>query len=154
MVPHECFSFKLQQNVCSSTLLYSFSRLLLMTHATAHHSETTHSHSFGEIHRFYWKSVSFPVLPRVLRGDPITGFWPHLSDHLPPDVAASWRPVWGLSARLLRLLHRFVVGSAMRFSVLEYRTNYDWIWHTASWTLELKRLWLTSVKSVKLHMTV
>lgn len=105
------------KNVCGLTLLYSSSRLLLMIHATAHHSETTHSHSFWEIHRFYRMSVSFPILPRVLRGDPITGFWPHLSDHLPPDVAASWRPVRGLSARLLWLLHRFVVGSAMRFSV-------------------------------------
>lgn len=28
-----------------------------MIHATAHHSETTHSHRFREIHRFYWMSL-------------------------------------------------------------------------------------------------
>lgn len=54
-------------------------------------------------------SLSFFNHCRILWGDPVTGVWPYLSDHLPPDVAAVRRPVWGLPARLLWLLHRYVL---------------------------------------------
>lgn len=56
-----------------------------------------------------------PVLApfgRILRGDPVAGVRPHLSDHLPPDVAAAGRPVRSLPARLLRLLHRYLAHEA------------------------------------------
>lgn len=56
----------------------------------------------------HWRSPT--ILPRVLWGDPVVGIWPHLSDHLSPDVATSWRPVWGLPARLLWLLYRYGMG--------------------------------------------
>lgn len=49
-------------------------------------------------------------LLRVLRGDPVVGLRPHVSDRLTSDVAAPRRPVRGLPARLLRLLHRYKRG--------------------------------------------
>lgn len=60
---------------------------------------------------------------RILWGDPVTGIWPYLSDHLPPDVAAVGRPVWGLPAWLLWLLHRFVlhpVSSPLTLDCMRY----------------------------------
>lgn len=51
-------------------------------------------------------------LLRVLRGDPVVGLRPHVSDRLPSDVAAPRCPVRGLPARLLRLLHRSVATSS------------------------------------------
>lgn len=56
-------------------------------------------------------------LCRVLWGDPVAGVRPHLSDHLSPDVAAPGRPVWGLPARLLWLLHRYLTREVIVLTV-------------------------------------
>lgn len=63
-------------------------------------------------------SLSFCNHCRILWGDPVTGIWPYLSDHLPPDVAAVRRPVWGLPAWLLWLLHRYVLHPVLVSSPL------------------------------------
>lgn len=70
-------------------------------------------------------SLSFFNHCRILWGDPVTGIWPYLSDHLPPDVAAVRRPVWGLPAWLLWLLHRYVLHPVLVSSPL----TLDCMWY-------------------------